>query len=167
MSEINALSSLQRQLDAMPPVAAMQVAVVGLDARGLCLRAPLQANVNDKHNAFGGSLVSLMTLAGWGWLSLHLQAAGEVADVYVADSQLRYLTPVYEDLEAIAAPAEGEDETKFLTTLRRRGKARIAIQAQVALRSGVVAASFGGHFVAMAKRGASLPDLESVADATL
>lgn len=153
MSGTEPLSSLQHYLDAMPPVAAMRVAVAGLDERGLCLRAPLQANVNDKHNAFGGSLASLMTLAGWGWLSLRLQAAGEAAEVYVADSELRYLVPVHEDLVAHAAPAEGEDPARFLATLRQRGKARIAMQAQVTLQSGVVAARFAGRFVALAKRG--------------
>ncbi|MEQ4574417.1 MAG: YiiD C-terminal domain-containing protein [Gammaproteobacteria bacterium] len=147
-----ALQNLQRHLDAMPPVAAMRIAVAGLDERGLCLRAPLEANVNDKRNAFGGSLASLMTLAGWSWLNLHLQAAGEVADIYVADSQLRYLAPVYEDLVACAAPAEGQSGDAFLATLRQRGKARITVQAQVTLQSGVVAASFSGRFVALAKR---------------
>jgi thioesterase domain-containing protein len=148
-----ALQALQQHLDAMPPVAAMRMAVAGLDEHGLRLRAPLEANVNDKRNAFGGSLASLMTLAGWGWLSLRLQEAGAVAEVYVADSQLQYLAPVYEDLVAQAAPAEGEDEALFLSTLRQRGKARIAVQAQVTLQSGVVAARFSGRFVALAKRG--------------
>lgn len=153
MSETDPLPSLQHHFDAMPPVAAMRIAVAGLDAQGLHLRAPLEANVNDKRNAFGGSLASLMTLAGWGWLSLRLQAAGAAAEVYVADSQLRYLAPVYEELHATAAPAEGEDAAAFLATFRQRGKARIAMQAQVTLQSGVVAASFSGRFVALAKHG--------------
>lgn len=153
MPEVELLSSLQSQLNAMPPVAAMRVVVAGLDARGLCLRAPLEAHINDKRNAFGGSLASLMTLAGWGWLSLRLGAAGESAEVYVADSQVRYLLPVYEDLEAIAAPLEHSDVSVFLSNFRKRGKARIALRAQVTLRSGEVAACFSGRFVALAKRG--------------
>lgn len=152
------LRALQLQLQAMPPVAAMQVEVVALDQQGLSLRAPLAANINDKGNAFGGSLTSLMTLAGWSWLSVQLRAADEVAELYVADSQVRYLLPVYEDLRAWAGPIGDDPATAqaaaaaFVATLRERGKARITLQAQVVLRSGEVAACLQGRFVALAKR---------------
>lgn len=136
----------------MPPVAAMAITVDGLDAHGLRLRAPLQANLNDKDNAFGGSLASLLTLAGWGWLSLQLRRRGLAADVYVADSQLRYLAPVYEDLVAQAVPAPEQDWDGFLATLGQRGKARLAMRAEVVLASGAIAATLEGRFVAIAKR---------------
>ncbi|MEE7567250.1 thioesterase, partial [Xanthomonas sp. Kuri4-3] len=77
--------------------------------------------------------------------------AGHAADVYVADSQLRYLAPVYEELVATAAPGQSGDWTAFLATFRQRGKARIAMAAQVVLQSGQAAASFSGRFVALAK----------------
>ncbi|HBK45260.1 MAG TPA: thioesterase [Xanthomonadaceae bacterium] len=145
------LQALQRQFDAMPPVAAMRIATDGFREGMLHLHAPLPANVNDKDNAFGGSLASLMTLAGWGWLTVQLRLAGHAADVYVADSQLRYLAPVYETLAARAGPEAGDDWPGFLATFRQRGKARITMQAQVRLGSGAVAATFLGRFVAKAK----------------
>lgn len=150
---VDALHALQQRLRAMPPVAAMDIAVARLDADGLHLRAPLQANHNDKHNAFGGSLASLMTLAAWGWLDLQLRLAGHVADVYVADSTLRYLAPVYEDLHALAAPQPPQAWTTALETFRQRGKARIAMQAQVVLADGTVAAQFSGRFAMLARAG--------------
>ena len=39
-----------------------------------------------------------MTIAGWGIVSLTLAEAGLDADIYVADSRVRYLKPVFEDL---------------------------------------------------------------------
>jgi thioesterase domain-containing protein len=148
---IEELQQLRRQLAAMPAVAAMQITVRALEDAGLCLVAPLQANYNDKANAFGGSLASLMTLAGWGWLSLQLRLAGLDADIYVADSQLRYLAPVYQDLCAVAAPAPGTDWNAFMQTLQQRGKARMQMQAQVVLAAGQPAATLTGRFVAIAK----------------
>jgi thioesterase domain-containing protein len=145
------LQQLQAYLSAMPPVAAMGIQVARYADGALFLEAPLAANVNDKDNAFGGSLASLMTLAGWGWVSLQLRLAGLAADVYVADSQLRYLKPVYETLHADAAPAEPAERDGFLATLRQRGKARLGMVAQVRLASGEVAATFAGRFVAIAK----------------
>ena len=92
------LDALAAHYMAMPPVAAMQPSV--LDWQDGCLRmqAPLAANVNDKGCAFGGSLCSLMTIAGWGLAFLELAKAGHEADIYIADSRVRYLKPVYEDL---------------------------------------------------------------------
>ena len=145
------LQQLQQQFSAMPPVAAMAIAVDRYDDGALFLKAPLAANVNDKDNAFGGSLASLMTLAGWGWVNLQLRLAGMSADIYVADSQLRYLLPVYEALRAEAAPALPAERDTFIATLRQRGKARLGMAAQVRLADGAVAATFSGRFVAIAK----------------
>lgn len=147
-----ALQKLQQILLDMPPVKAMAIVIDRFTEDGhLRLSAPLQANVNDKHNAFGGSLTSLMTLACWSWFTLKLEAEGHAADVYVADSQVRYLAPVYEDLVANAGPELRDDWPGVLAFYRRRGKARMQMSASVVLADGTVAATFTGRFVAMAK----------------
>lgn len=152
MSVEAALQTLRDYCRSMPPVAAMQVDVAGYDGERLRLGAPLSANVNDKGNAFGGSLTSLMTVAGWGLVTLRLQLAGLKAEVYVADSAIRYLAPLYADLEAEAAFGQGESWDTFVETLRQRGRARIQVQAQVTLPEGGVATTLSGRFVAIVKR---------------
>ena len=52
------------------------------------------------------------------------------ADVYVADSHVRYLAPVYEDLQAQAQAADEADWEVFLATFAQRGKARIDVVAR-------------------------------------
>lgn len=152
MSVEDALQELRDYCRAMPPVAAMQVAVDGYDGRRLRLRAPLVANVNDKGTAFGGSLVSLMTVAGWGLVTLRLRLAGLKADVFVADSQVRYLAPLYADLVADAGFAEGQSWDTFLDTLVQRGRARIQVEATVPLPEGGLATTLGGRYVALLKQ---------------
>jgi thioesterase domain-containing protein len=152
MSVEAALQTLRDYCRSMPPVAAMQVGVAGYDGERLRLTAPLSANVNDKGNAFGGSLTSLMTVTGWGLVTLRLQLAGLKAEVYVADSAIRYLAPLYADLEAEAGFAPGESWDTFLETLQQRGRARIQVQAQVPLPEGGVATTLSGRFVAIVKR---------------
>jgi len=115
------------------------------------ITAPLAANVNDKGNAFGGSLASVLTLSGWALVSLRLRLAGHDAEVYVADSNLRYLAPVYEDLHAHAEAAEATGWDAFLNTFRQRRKARISIIATQPGADGKPAAEFSGRFVAFAK----------------
>jgi thioesterase domain-containing protein len=136
---------------AMPPLTAMQVELRRFDGERLYLRAPLAANVNDKGSAFGGSLSSLMTIAGWGLATLKLQQAGFDADVYVADSTVRYRAPLLHDLhgEAWLDPHARWDD--FVETFRRRGKARAPLRAQVLLPEGGVAAELSGRYVALAK----------------
>ena len=152
MSLEEALQELREYCRGMPPVAAMQVEVEGMRGDALRLTAPLSANVNDKGNAFGGSLTSLMTVAGWGLVTLKLRLAGLKAEVYVADSQIRYLAPLYGDLVAEAVFAEGQAWDLFVDTLVQRGRARIQVDARVLLPEGGLAATLSGRYVAIAKR---------------
>lgn len=144
------LAQLSATLASMPPVVAMGIEVVELAGDRLSLSAPLAANVNDKGNAFGGSLASVMTLAGWGLVTVQLAAAGVQADVYVADSQLRYLAPVYGQLQASAEAAEGASWETFLARFAERGHASITVTAQV-IADGKPAATLQGRFVAKAR----------------
>ena len=152
MSPEEALQELRDYCRGMPPVAAMRVEVEGIRDDVLRLTAPLSANVNDKGNAFGGSLTSLMTVAGWGLVTLKLRLAGLKAEVYVADSQIRYLAPLYGDLVAEATFAQGQSMEAFIDTLVQRGRARIQVEASVLLPEGGMATTLSGRFVAIAKR---------------
>jgi len=145
------LHRLDHHYQSMPPVAALRLSVAGYDGASLRLHAPLAANVNDKGCAFGGSLASMMTLAGWGVVTLHIEGAGLDADVYVADSQIRYLAPLYADLDVQAQAAPDGDWQAFIDTLRSRGRARIGISAVAALPGGGTACDLNARFVAIAR----------------
>lgn len=151
MRSDDALSHLDAHYQGMPPVRALQLSIEGFDGDRLRLHAPLAANVNDKGCAFGGSLGSLMTLAAWGrvWLGLH--AEGIEADIYVADSQLRYLAPLYDDLRAEAMLAPDADWASFMAALRTRGRGRVDLVARVDLPSGLPATTFTARFAAIAR----------------
>ncbi|MCK7593588.1 YiiD C-terminal domain-containing protein [Pseudomarimonas salicorniae] len=147
----DSLSRLQLRLQKMPPVRAMALRVDDFDpATGLALSAPLSANINDKGCAFGGSLCSMMTLASWGSASLALDLAGfPEAEVYVQDSTVRYLAPLYDDLHARARLEDGHDWAEFVRTYRNRGKARANLCAEIHCADGRLASSFVGRFVAL------------------
>jgi thioesterase domain-containing protein len=140
------LAFLDQQFQAMPPVAAMQIRSREFDRQVLHLDAPLAANVNDKDCAFGGSLASLMTLAGWGWLMLQLRAAGLQAEVYVADSHIRYLAPLYEDLHGLAWLRQDQDWPAILRCLGERRRARAAMLAEVRDGAGRTVATLEARF---------------------
>ncbi|HUH89069.1 MAG TPA: YiiD C-terminal domain-containing protein [Lysobacter sp.] len=152
----DALQRLEHHFRSMPPVVAMEPQIRGYDGQRLQLSAPLARHVNDKGSAFGGSLASLMTLASWALVSLKVEAAGIDAEIYVADSQIRYLLPVFDDLHVTAelaspaaAPKAGWDG--FIATLRQRGRARTTLVARVPLADGRIATDFTARYVAIVR----------------
>lgn len=150
----NALAHLDAHYQGMPPVRALQLSIDAFDGHALRLSAPLAANVNDKGCAFGGSLASLMTLAGWALVELALQQRGQHCDVFVGESTVRYLEPVWDDFRAEATLAEGSDWPSFFRTLGERGKARIEVRCQVPGPDGKAAATLQARFVAKRRAGA-------------
>ena len=143
---MTSLAALDAWFTGMPPVAAMQIRALHFDGQVLRLRAPLSANVNDKACAFGGSLASLMTLCGWGWLMLSLREEGIEAEVYVADSTIRYLAPLYDDLEGEARLGQDQDWPAVLRCLAERRRARVSMQASMRDASGVAVATLEARF---------------------
>lgn len=144
------LPALERALLSMPPVRAFDLRIGAYDGERLELRAPLAANVNDKGSAFGGSLASLMTLAAWGLTTLKLGEAGySAAEVYVQDSQLRYLKPLYDELRIEARIAPGDSWSGFVTTYAQRGRARAQLVAEARDAQGNTVTVFEGRYVAL------------------
>lgn len=148
----DAMLSLQDTVLAQIPLArAMQLRLRDYDGERLSVAAPLAPNINDKGCAFGGSLVSLLTLAGWGLIVLKLRERRRDCDVYVQDSAVRYLAPVWEDLKAQARLADGESWEAFASTLATRGRARLSVDCRVVLADGTDACTVQARFVAIAK----------------
>jgi thioesterase domain-containing protein len=125
-------SDFEKSLLADIPMArAMQLKLHAYDGNHLTLSAPLEPNINDKGCAFGGSLVSLLTLAGWGLVVLKLRDLGRDCDVFVQDSTVRYLAPVWADFVADARLADGESWDEFETAIKTRGRGRVTVECNV------------------------------------
>jgi thioesterase domain-containing protein len=114
----------------------------------LSIAAPLGPNINDKGCAFGGSLVSVMTLTGWGLVELELRMHGLDCDVFVGESTVRYLEPVWSDFLSEARLSDGADWRTFFDTLSARGRARIEVTCLVPGTGQKPAATLAARFVA-------------------
>lgn len=150
------IRALEREiLDDIPLARAMQLQIAACGPDGLTLLAPLAPNINDKGCAFGGSLASLLTLSCWALVVLRLRAIGEDCDVYVQDSQLRYLAPVWGEIRAESRLADGESWDAFFAMVGARGKGRLRIVASVADDSGKPATTLEARFVALRREAKS------------
>jgi thioesterase domain-containing protein len=126
----------------------MDLQLHSCDDTQITLAAPLPPNINDKGCAFGGSLVSVMTLNGWSLVELALRRRGMDCDVFVAESTAQYLAPVWGDFLSEAKLAVTASWTSFFTTLDTRGRARIGVTCTVPGTDGKPAATLNARFVA-------------------
>jgi thioesterase domain-containing protein len=142
------LRALERVLHTeIPLTQAMGVRVVRFDTHGLTLGAPLAPNLNHKHTAFGGSLAALATLSGWGMMQLLLAGFGRPVTVVIQENSIQYLQPVEQDFEATCALPDAAARDRFLRTLQRHGRARLALDAVIPA-AGQDAVRFRGLYVA-------------------
>lgn len=142
----------QAMFGEIPMARAMQLRVRSHDDDRLVLTAPLAPNINDKGCAFGGSLVSALTLCGWGLIFLRLRALELDCDIYVQDSHVRYLLPVWGDFDARSQLAEGESWDNFIAMLKARGRGRLSADCVVMLDDGKPACTLQARFVVKARR---------------
>lgn len=141
---------LQQYLDANIPITrAMGATVVEAGRDGVRVAAPLAPNTNHRDTVFGGSAAAIAILAAWALLHLRLVDEGIVTRLVIQKSRMHYAAPITGDFFAVSAiPDEGAWE-RFLTTLARKGRARISVSAALYCGADAVA-SFDGEFVALA-----------------
>lgn len=134
----------------IPITASMGVKVEYYDGRSLRLAAPLSPNVNDKGTAFGGSLSSILTLAGWGLMYLRLAQQEQDCDIVIHKGELCYFHPIKGDFHAYCdLPAQGSWD-RFIERLNQRGKARLPLRPWIGGDAGA-AAIFDASFVALGR----------------
>jgi thioesterase domain-containing protein len=139
---------LERYLRSRIPLAdAMRVTVEAADGAGIRLCAPLAPNVNHHGTVFGGSISSLSLLSAWTLIHLGLRDEGIPSEVVIQRNAVEYLRPAEGDLEAFCARPPHAEWERFLSTLRRRGRARLVVRAELRC-AGELAATFQGSFVA-------------------
>lgn len=132
----------------IPLSAAMQVSVAEATLAHVRLRAPLEPNLNHAGTAFGGSIATLATLAGWSVMRLLTDHIQPTPRLVIHRSQIEYTAPITGAFEAHAsAPSRAECE-KFLQQLSLKGKARLCLEVRVTCNN-MPGALLKGDFVAM------------------
>jgi thioesterase domain-containing protein len=134
--------------EGIPQAAALGAVIRRLDATGLELAAPLAPNRNHMGSAYGGSLQSLATLAGWG---VALLASGSIGphQILIRKAQMRFMAPVTTELLATARMPDPGVSAAFRTRLAERGHGRLEVGVDVRGHEGPVAARFYGEFIAL------------------
>jgi thioesterase domain-containing protein len=132
----------------------MGVRALQAEAESVVLSAPLDANLNHQWTAFGGSIAALAVLASWCLTQIRLEAIGIRARLVIRSSSMDFVRPALDEFVATATPAPDAEWDRFLEMLRRKGRGRIALGAEVTSQDDLVA-THEGLYVAFLDESAS------------
>ena len=132
----------------IPMSAVMQVTVNSVTEKTLTLQAPLAPNINHQQTVFGGSASTLAILSAWSLLHTRLAKEGIACRLVIQRNEMAYLKPMTEDFTATATLVDERDWQRFLNMLRRKGKARINVAAEL-YTGKLLAGTFSGEYVAL------------------
>ncbi|RQO37467.1 thioesterase [Herminiimonas sp. KBW02] len=135
--------------DHIPLSQAMQVEVLSAQPDGVLLTAPLPPNINHQETIFGGSASAVAILAAWSLLHVRLQHEGISSRLLIQSNTMQYELPIAGSFTARSCLAPDADWPRFVRTLARKGRARIAVSSVLEFQ-GQQAGKLHGEFVALA-----------------
>lgn len=145
-------AALQTYLHEHIPLSkAMGVEVLEAGTAGVTLAAPLTPNINHRETVFGGSASAIAILAAWALLYLRLKQEAIEARLVIQQNSMHYERPIAGRFTASSRLDDQHIWQRFTDTLRRRGRARIHVNAELHY-AGERAGVLGGDFVALVMR---------------
>ncbi len=125
---------------------AMNVEVCYFDGKKIQTSSDLIFNKNLHNTMFAGSIYTLATLTGWGWVYTQVSLENIQADIVLADANIRYHAPI----KGVAiARTSVEQVVGSALKLRESAKTRFKINVEVLCGEQLVA-SFQGVYFAIA-----------------
>ncbi|MBR9805437.1 hypothetical protein GYB62_02890 [bacterium] len=136
----------------LPAAVALDLSVTDYNGRQLTAVAPLEKNFNDKRTAFGGSLYCVSVLACWSMLYLQCRERDIDPDIVIVGANVRYFAPVKdEQFAAVCTGPEPAQWDSFFEVLRRKGRAKVALSAEV-ISAGKRGFGFDGEFAVIGQK---------------
>lgn len=123
----------------------MQIHPASLVDEQFTVCADRSANINLHNTMFAGSIYTLATLTGWGWVHLLVKKEQLQGDIVLADADIRYKAPLHGQPFAKIKREHTSGKIEILSKGRR---ARIQVQVDV-LDGDKVVATFNGKYVVL------------------
>ncbi|HAM32276.1 MAG TPA: thioesterase [Deltaproteobacteria bacterium] len=141
--------SLQKYLHERIPISkAMGVEVLEATLNGVKLAAPLSPNVNHRETVFGGSASAVAILSAWSLLYLRLKNENISSSIVIQKCTMTYEHPITDMFTASSVVCDLLSWEKFITTLKRKNRARVKVNSILHCNNRKVG-EFEGDFVAL------------------
>lgn len=126
----------------------MHISVASISPESVVLGAPLSPNINHRNTLFGGSASAAAILAAWSLLHTLLTHEGGASRLVIQRNAMTYDLAVEGAFTAHSFLKNEAEWPRFLRILQRKGKARIAVRAEIHF-NGHIAGRLEGEFVAL------------------
>lgn len=133
--------------ETIPVSQAMNIQISRYDRAKLITHCDPEFNKNLHNTMFAGSIYTLATLTGWGWVYLQLAQAKLDGDIVLANADIRYHAPIH---GVANAEVDFEEVSGDLSSLADGKKAKMKLTARLYCGD-KVAASFNGTFYVLPK----------------
>lgn len=131
----------------IPLSKAMNIAITYYDGKQLLSHCDPAFNKNLHNTMFAGSIYTLATLTGWGWVYLQLLKDNYQGDIVLADANIKYKAPI-KGVVSARTSIEQVDKGSRKNQLNQKLRFTVTVE----LCSGdQVAALFTGHYVVLPK----------------
>lgn len=132
----------------IPMSKAMNIEISYFDQQRLITHCDSVFNQNIHHTMFAGSIYTLATLTGWGWIYLLLQNELLQGDIVLADAKIRYVQPIKGLAHGKTSNTQMNGE---LSELTKGKKVRVSMSVNV-MNGDKIAAIFSGEYVILPKK---------------
>jgi thioesterase domain-containing protein len=132
----------------IPLSKAMNINIAYFDEQELLTHCDVNFNKNLHNTMFAGSIYTLATLTGWGWVYLFLQSSHLSADIVLADANIRYHAPVEGPAVAKTSVAQVGGDGRELQSGRN---AKFEVMVEVCCGEQITA-TFSGLYIGIAKK---------------
>lgn len=131
----------------IPLSKAMNLNICHYDAQALYTSCDIAFNKNLHNTMFAGSIYTLATLTGWGWVHLLLANSDHHGDIVLAEANIKYKAPI---AGAGCGRVEKGNVAGDFSRLANGRKAKITLSVEI-LSGDLVAAIFSGTYVIIPK----------------
>lgn len=131
-------------LSKIPICRHMKIKILQADKKQISIEGDLEANHNHLGTAFGGSLSSLMILAGYCQVFQLIEGKGHVL---LKSSTMNFRRPVEQNIVAVSHPPSEQDLQQFVKVYDKWGKSRISVNSHILLENGEIACTMNSEFV--------------------
>ena len=134
----------------IPITAHFKARLMNYDGASLEVTAPLEANINHRNSAFGGSLSAIGILSGWALLFIKMRELGVKNKLVIQSSNFQFTDPVVSNFVAYVELPTSDKYARFLKILERRGRARLELRSLIRDSDGNECGSHIGEYVVIA-----------------
>ena len=134
----------------IPITKAMGLEVIEFTKSKVKMLAKIEANINDKLTAFGGSINALMTICGWSMVFINVNDVDKDVDIVIKESTIKYKAPIREDFIAECEFNDEQARKDFLEMYTKNKKGRLKLKILIK-DDKTIFAEYEGEYVVLKK----------------